>query len=496
MIYRPQNSRKLWDSWLFPWNDRYHLFFLESHDDKWDHVGHAVSKDLVHWETLPSIRTMGEKGEWNHWGTLTGMVVPHDGRFYMFVGSIPDQQEVIGMWVSDDLEHWQQYDKNPVIQPRAPYLTDRAKAPYWPVDLRDPCISWRESDRKYHAVLFARNPQWGHGDTGAVLAHACSTDLREWQFLPPLASLGHRFFHGEVPDWFELNGYWYLTFNTLSLGGIKINTPTREEVTGAFYLKSRCFDRDFAFPDDPFLVGCGRSMTCCAYSARTIPHQGGRILYHHVKAARSAWGAPKQLCGGPDGTLTLDYLPALEKLETKVICDALTDLPMSKLDLGVWQVENGRLRGDAGCMGTAFRVAAEAGDLHLQVRLQAFTAAGAGIVLRADARQGVAVILDFERQRIQIGAAAGYDVIKNSIGAFVSWHFKIHDFQLRRLELNREYHLRIFVRDVHYEVYLDNQWIFTSVFEELPQAGNVELCVERGVAAFSELRLAALEPLP
>lgn len=496
MIYRPQSPRQLWDSWLFPWNGRYHLFFLESHGDKWDHVGRAVSQDLVHWETLPSIHTRGKPGEWNHWGSLTGTVVPHDGRFHLFVGSIPDQQEVIGRWISDDLEQWREGEGNPVIVPAAPYLTERAQAPYWPVDLRDPCIFWREADHQYHAVMCARQPAWDHHDTGAVLAHACSPDLRNWRFLPPLASLGHRFFHSEVPDWFELNGYWYLTFNTLSLGGIKINTPTREGVTGAFYLKSRCFDHDFALPDDPFLIGCGRPTDFRAYSARTVPHQGGRILYHHVKAARPAWGAPKQLRSGPDGTLTLDYLPALEKLETRVICDALADLPMSKLDLGVWQVENGRLRGDAGCTGTAFRVAAEAGDLHLQVRLQAFTAAGAGIVLRADARQGVAVILDFERQRIQIGDAVGYEVIKKSVGPFEAWQAKIQDFQLRRLELNREYHLRIFVRDVHYEVYLDNQWIFTSVFEELPRAGNVELCVERGVAAFSELRLAALEPLP
>ncbi|MBI3919971.1 MAG: hypothetical protein HY318_01035, partial [Armatimonadetes bacterium] len=145
MIYRPTASRRLWDTWLFQWEEQFHLFFLETQETNLDHVGHAVSDDLVRWQTLPSIRTKGEPGQWNHWGTLTGMVVRHEGRFYMFVGSIPDDKEVVGLYLSDDLEQWEPHPANPILQPTGPhYLTDRAQAPYWPVDWRDPCIFWRE----------------------------------------------------------------------------------------------------------------------------------------------------------------------------------------------------------------------------------------------------------------------------------------------------------------------------------------------------------------
>lgn len=497
MIYRPVVTRKLWDTWLFPWEGQFHLFFLETQETNLDHVGRAVSDDLVHWKTLPSIRTKGEKGEWNHWGTLAGMVVPHDGRFYMFVGSIPDQQEVVGMWVSDDLEHWVPHPGNPVLYPAGPhYLTDRARAPYWPVDWRDPHIFWREEDQHYHAILCARLPQWSHEDTGAALAHVRSRDLIHWEHLPPLATPGRRFFNTEVPDLFELNGRYYLTFNTSSLAGIKINTPHREEVTGAFYMVAPSFEGPFRLPDDPLLIGAGYAKQC-AYSARTIPYEGGRLLYHHVGGERPAWAAPKMVRAEDDGTLWLEYMPVLEKLETEVVCGSIKDIPSSEsADLGCWKRSGNRLVGTAIAMGTSYKVACDAADLHFQCRVSVSSAACAGVVLRGDPdKQGVAILLDFEHQRIQIGPAKGPQVMKGSVGAFASWHYAFLDTCLCRLVRGKLYHLRCFARDEHFEVYLDGRWIFTTVMTDAPKRGNVELCVERGEAEFTDLRIANIESL-
>lgn len=498
MIYRPIASRRLWDSWLFPWDGRYHLFFLETQDSKFDHVGHAVSGDLIHWETLPSIRTKGESGQWNHYGTLTGMVVRHEGRFYLFFGSIPsDGREAIGVFISDDLEHWTPHPENPVLPPSGPYLTDLAQAPYWPVDWRDPSIFWREEDRHYHAVVCAHLPQWGQEDTGAAIAHVRSKDLIHWDYLPPLATPGWRVFNTEVPDLFELNGRYYLTFNTNSLGGIKINTPTRDEVTGAFYMMASTFEGPFAFPEDPVLIGAGYARPC-AYSARTIPHEGGRLLYHHhLNSERPTWGTPKMVRAGEDGALWLEYLPALEKLETKVICDSIGNIPSrAAADLGCWKRDMGRLVGVARAIGTAYKVADDVADMHLQCRVSVSSAACAGVVLRGDPfKQGMAILLDFEHQRIQIGAATGYKVVKNSIGPFASWQCTALDTCRWKLERERGYRLRCFARDEHFEVYLDDRWVFTTDLATVPRIGNVELCVERGEAAFSDLRLAAIEPL-
>ena len=51
------------------------------------------------------------------------------------------------------------------------------------------------------------------------------------------------------------------------------------------------------------------------------------------------------------------------------------------------------------------------------------------------------------------------------------------------------------VRDEHFEVYIDNRWIFTTVIPETAKIGDVEFMIERGKAVFSNFRLAAIEPL-
>jgi sucrose-6-phosphate hydrolase SacC (GH32 family) len=86
MIYRPVASRKLWDSWLFPWEGRYHLFHLESQQCCHDYIGQAVSEDLVHWQACPSIAIKRSDREWHPLGALTGMVIRHAGQFVMFLG--------------------------------------------------------------------------------------------------------------------------------------------------------------------------------------------------------------------------------------------------------------------------------------------------------------------------------------------------------------------------------------------------------------------------
>ena len=49
MIHRPDEPVRMWDSWLFPWDGKFHLFYLEAlHGIDYERVGHAVSGDLVH----------------------------------------------------------------------------------------------------------------------------------------------------------------------------------------------------------------------------------------------------------------------------------------------------------------------------------------------------------------------------------------------------------------------------------------------------------------
>ena len=74
------------DTWLFPWQGKDHLFYLETRYTPFDYVGHAVSNDLVHWKTRPSIPVKGKKGAWNEREALTGTLIQRDGTFFMFIG--------------------------------------------------------------------------------------------------------------------------------------------------------------------------------------------------------------------------------------------------------------------------------------------------------------------------------------------------------------------------------------------------------------------------
>ena len=188
---------------------------------------------------------------------------------------------------------------------------DRA---YW----RTKSVIWREEDRHFHAVLSTRTPEWGHADTGAAIAHIRSKDLVHWEHLPPLIALGRKFYHCEVPDIFEMDGRWYVTFCTISSGGIKIHTPYREEVTGVLYMTAGQFDGPYALLDDPLLVGAGHGKMT-AYSSGSVSYEGGRVLYHHIAGERPSCGAPKRMRTGEDGAMWLEYLPAMERLETGVI---------------------------------------------------------------------------------------------------------------------------------------------------------------------------------
>ena len=251
MIFRPRKPHWLWDTWLFEWQGQFHLFYLETQQTCWDHVGHAISNDMVHWQQCPSIYTKGESGKWNEEPTLTGMVVAHDSKFYMYVGATWNKVQVVGVYVSDDLYNWRPYADNPVMMPETPYYMVPGESADW----RDPCISYRKEDGFYHALLCARQSNYGHNNTGAAIAHLRSRDLLNWERLPLVNADLSGFYHTEVPDIFNLNGKYYLLFSTVSFGGLKLETPSREIASGTFYMIGESIDGPFNLSQEYLLIG-------------------------------------------------------------------------------------------------------------------------------------------------------------------------------------------------------------------------------------------------
>jgi beta-fructofuranosidase len=171
------------------WKGMYHMFFQYNPNAAvWGdmHWAHAVSSDMIHWKHLP-IALVPTPGWADAEGCFTGSAVDDHGTatiLYTGVKTVAPQfatlrdgtnnfREVQCLATSDDpqLRTWSKW-KTPVIEPPPdPLLTG----------FRDPFL-WRDRDVWYLGVASGRRKQGGQ-----VLLYR-SKDLRQWEYLHPLAS--------------------------------------------------------------------------------------------------------------------------------------------------------------------------------------------------------------------------------------------------------------------------------------------------------------------
>ena len=190
---RPQfhfTSRRGWlndPNGLVYFQGEYHLFYQHNpYGWGWGnmHWGHAVSKDLVHWEELPIALYPDEQGtmfsgsavvDWhNSAGFQTGSE-PALILMYTAAGK-PFTQ---GLAYSNDRGRtWVKYENNPVLN-------------HLRADNRDPKVVWYAPGKKWVMSLFL------DADDFAIFD---STDLKQWNKLSDFTLRGDR----ECPNFFEL----------------------------------------------------------------------------------------------------------------------------------------------------------------------------------------------------------------------------------------------------------------------------------------------------
>jgi beta-fructofuranosidase len=508
MLYRPAHER-LWDAFLMREEGWFELFHLRDGVS----LGRARSRDLVRWQRRPPIDLRGEPGMWNESGApWTGCVVRREGRYFLFAGGPgPDRIPAYGLLVSDDLEHWAIHRRDPVLVPTPPHYQRR------PSDLhpmhaawRDPCVI-RDEAGVYHAFLCARRPDWSADDTGAVIAHARSTDLVDWEYLPPIAAVGDRVLFAEVPDIFRLGDWWYALFLDHGWGGARVNTPTRTDAGGTFYLKARRLEGPYHWPDDPLLIGCGDDHVG-PWAARTIEVDGERWLYCHENhdGGSTAFTTPKRIVQAADGDLSLEYLPILDRLaEPRIEPPALPGHRQHPQDRGRWRTDGGAIVGSAAAVGTAASLESRATHLIARCRIRSTSAARAGLAIRVggeagtdlfeQTRTGLTVWLDYERRRLLVEPnvwVPGFGWGRH-IGQQTGWSEPRGPRQQVACPLHRDRpaDLRVVARDDFVEVYLDDRWMLTTHHPAASAGDQIELIVERGEAAFKRLTLHALPPL-
>jgi len=91
----------------------------------------AESRDLLHWERK-GVLLPAYKGNWNAGWTKSGAIVPEkiEGKYWMYwLGTAADRTDQMGLSSSEDLVHWKEETKMPVLPKRAGKFDSRVVEP-------------------------------------------------------------------------------------------------------------------------------------------------------------------------------------------------------------------------------------------------------------------------------------------------------------------------------------------------------------------------------
>lgn len=184
----------------------YHIFYqYHPYSSHWGpmHWGHARSKDLIHWETLPIALTPGDQEDKD--GCFSGSAIVKDDILYLIYtgNNYYKEDEHDDYWqnqnlaYSEDGLHFTKYKNNPVI--KTPPMDNTR-------EFRDPKV-W-EYDGHYFMCVGSQN----NNGLGRILLYS-SDDLKSWKFLGPIAhskSVNEEGYMWECPDIFRINGKDFL----------------------------------------------------------------------------------------------------------------------------------------------------------------------------------------------------------------------------------------------------------------------------------------------
>ncbi len=179
-------------------NGEYHLFYQHHpFGTTWGpmHWGHAVSKDLIHWEHLPIALHPDEHGaifsgsavvDWNDttgfFDGEAGLVAIYTSADHYPDSDRPRQRQSLA-YSKDNGRTWMKYEGNPVLSEEK--ITD----------YRDPKVFWHNQSNKWVMILA----------TGQSVTLYTSANLKEWEFASEFGrTAGSHDGVWECPDLFEL----------------------------------------------------------------------------------------------------------------------------------------------------------------------------------------------------------------------------------------------------------------------------------------------------
>ncbi len=207
LIYRPHihfSPRKNWmndPNGMFYYKGKYHLFFqYHPNSNVWGpmHWGHAISKNLIHWEEQPIALFPDRLGDifsgsavvdhknTSGFGTIenppiVAIYTNHDSAREKKGSKVFQTQSIA--YSLDEGQTWKKFIANPVI--KNPGIRD----------FRDPKVIWYEREQKWILILAASQTTQFYE----------SKDLKQWTYLSSFGQgIGNHDGVWECPDFFEL----------------------------------------------------------------------------------------------------------------------------------------------------------------------------------------------------------------------------------------------------------------------------------------------------
>lgn len=501
MNYSPAHMY-VWDPWCMAAPGGVHLYHLQTARDETgqrheNHLGHAFSADLIHWEEhSPVLGTNRERGD-DDMAPWTGSAVWHEGQAYLFYtmrgSATKGGSQAVGLATSADGSNFIRYSGNPVIIPD----------PQRYATLENPVPGTRDC-RDFHVIKAPDRPGWyGYFATRrpandllrtSIIAGAYSDDLIHWKQFPAPVFAPDNCGCIEVPNVFKIGDLWYITCLTGLFYGAFTSFSDESIYNGTIYAVSDSPRGPFRQLKDNVLLGA-RTAACPLALHHLIFDGEDYLLYtdrekhNHTDGGNPVHGTlatPKLLARDGD-SLIVRYSPKVELLarhELPLDYDYLRNHAVWK-DWGhIWkrppvdaQIKEGciQLSNPANFSILPLNIALESFILESEITIR--DAVAAGFVLRMTEPWNA----DFVRVDSEF---RGIRYIEYSAAEFLETRHAV-------IPTNRAFHLKVVVRREHTEIYLDDR-LLTSFARYRGLGGGLGLFVDRGTAIFRYCRIREL----
>ncbi len=449
--YRPRRG-VFADPIPFFWKGEYHVFYLRGAVGPvpWEHI---VSRDLVHWQELPTALKVDGAHDGPDGGAMfTGSVVHGEGQFHIFYtgdnGANPQGTEFILHATSPDLIAWTKHPEEIIAPDPTYYKNTRIR------DFRDPHVSWNDQEKCYWMVFFANDVKTGNGVQGL----AVSKDLKHWEFQPPLPGAGGQ----ECPDLFQIGDTWYL------IGGDHYTIAKGPHGPYAAPPVSGNIDRPFVYAAKRMFDGQRHIWTGWLWDRAGFCDNG-----------QPQWGGtqclPRELYVGPGGQLYCRPVPEVSAVFTRCVLD-LAQKPALATASERWHYTAEGLAGSGVAAGSACAI--QVPDHYLlECKLVLDPKAVLTLTMRQgdDADSGYALVLRPGKQEAEISSDS------------------FREARHIELDVSKPITLQAFVQGSMIETFLNDQYALSCRAYDYP-SGKLGFAVSGGEAKVLELKVKVAAP--